>query len=331
MQIPSGCTNSVNKVIIEDENIIFVRESNGVETIVNAYNVPKNVFWKVAPDWDENPEHYQGFLYSNENDKNVPSFETAFNQNIVGARYLTWRDCGSTVDHAMLSYGGCGNNCVGCTTCNGCYDNIVTDGTCWACYNGCRDGCTTGCTNQCTTACTDNYEGRKGKDENGNMFITCKGCNTECNNCTFCTGCVDNIERMYCYLATTCNGCTSGETAQVERSVLQSYYDCKSSCQNGLNGLYDGASLEHQGIVVDISKCYTVVTNERSCKNMALQCELFTNKYVCDGHYTCANLNNKACSSCDGSCDGCTESCAVCQPCAGRCVASCYGACVREL
>ena len=313
MEIPTGCTSNVNQLVIENEDIKLYKTQNGTKTIQIGLNVPRaKVFWS-GDEFDPNDYENSSQLLSNDFDNNIPGLETPYNQNINNARYLMWKS-----DSAF--YGGCQYICVGCTACNGCYDAKVTSSACdWGCTTGCAEGCTSGCTGGCTTACTSDYAGRRGKNEMGIYTIICKGCNSECNNCTICTACVDDVARMYCYGSTACNGCTNGETGQTRSSSLQDAFDCNTYCQNGLNGLYDGVVYEINGYIVDPSLCYTIVSDFDDCSNLALQCRLFTSKYACEGTYGCTNLNNKVCYGCNGTCETCFGYCA------GRCVDACYG------
>ena len=308
MEIPTGCSSGVSQIVFEGNEIkIYSNNSQEVKYDFTSNDIYNNI---------NNP---QGSVLTNDSDNNIPGYETSFNQNVNGKRYKIWYSNNAT-------YGGCGSGCVGCTTCNGCYSAKNTSSTCTSgCTTSCASGCTSGCTESCTGGCTNNYEGRKGKDNQGNLIIVCKGCNSECNNCTMCTACVNDVERMYCVLATTCQGCTDGVTAQVYAYGLSKYFDCKKHCQNGLNGLYDGIVNEQEGIIFDLSKCVSVVSDFSGCDNMNLHCLLFTTKYSCTGNqFSCLNLNNNACTSCDSctGCASCTGSCASCTGCDGSCAGS---------
>lgn len=282
MEIPTGCSSGVSQIVF-DGNEIRIYSNNSQEV---KYDFTSNDIYNGI----NNP---QGSVLTNDSDNNIPGYESSFNQNINGKRYKIWYSTSAT-------YGGCGSGCVGCTTCNGCYSSINTSSTCASgCTTSCASGCTTGCTESCTGGCTNNYDGRTGKDDQGNIIIVCKGCNSECNNCTLCTACVNDVERIYCVLATTCQGCTNGVTTQVHKYGLSKYFDCKKHCQNGLNGLYDGIVNEQEGAIIsDISKCISVVSDFSGCNNMNLHCLLFTTKYSCTGNqFSCLNLNNNDCTS----------------------------------
>ena len=168
--------------------------------------------------------------------------------------------------------------------CNGCYNGNFTTNSCRSgCTTNCAEGCTNGCTSTCTTGCTTDYGGRY-----RDGVLVCKECNSECNSCTECTSCVENVARQYCTLATTCNGCTAGET--VNLTHYEEWFNCKEECQNGLNGLVENAwgQANPLYIVVDESKCVQGV----SCAEN-YSCVLFTFRNSCSIiNYSCVNGNS---------------------------------------